>query len=306
MPVEAAVCVPVPDRAAGKGGGGEKVKFNAAEAGSVVVGGFRPSRVLMSAGRRVGVPEDREHELLGVFLDTADTLVDDFDPVDFLMNLADRTAVLLGVPKAGIVLKGKQSKPLPVAASGDSTELLDLLRRHQSQGPWLDCLVAEQPVLAVGWEEMERRWPTVAADLRALGHPRITAVPMRLRAETIGGLSLFHDQPVSARDLHVGKCLANMATISLLQQRAIATGVSLNGHLHQALESHHRIQQAKGFITARLSIDAEEAFTLLRDTARHRQQLLSAVAEKVLTDPRGTDLLLKAPSHKGTPGPRTS
>ncbi|WP_247707057.1 ANTAR domain-containing protein [Streptomyces liliiviolaceus] len=63
-----------------------------------------------------------------------------------------------------------------------------------------------------------------------------------------------------------------MAAISLLQQRAIADGIPLNGQLHQALESHHRIQQAKQSITARLSISPEDAFRLLRDAARHSRQ----------------------------------
>ncbi|MFJ2264017.1 GAF and ANTAR domain-containing protein [Streptomyces sp. NPDC087844] len=240
-----------------------------------------------------------------MFLEAADTLVDDFDPVEFLMNLADQAAVLLGVPKVGIVLRSKESAPLPVAASGDDTELLDLLRYHHEQGPWLDCSHTEQPVLAAGWDDIERRWPAVAADLQALGHSRITTLPMRLREETIGGLSLFHDHPVAARDVYLAQSLANMAGISLLQQRAIAEGVTLNGQLHRALESHHRIQQAKGFITARLSIDPEEAFRLLRDTARHRRQLLSVLAEQVLSDPRGTDLLLKAPDTEAAPGSRT-
>lgn len=249
--------------------------------------------------------EDREQSLLTLFLDAADTLVEDFDPVDFLMKLADQAAVLLKVPKVGIVLKSKESAPLPVAASGDDTALLGLLRHHE-QGPWLDCLQVEQPVLADGWEDIGRRWPAAAADLHALGHERITALPMRLRKETIGALSLFHDHPVAARDVHVAQSLANVAAISLLQQRAIAQGVTLNGQLHRALESRHHIQQAKGFITARLSISSEEAFKLLRATARHRRQPLSTLAEQVLTDPRGTDLLLKGPNPEATSVLKTS
>ncbi|MEV6513751.1 GAF and ANTAR domain-containing protein [Streptomyces sp. NPDC051642] len=248
------------------------------------------------------MPVDRERELVGVFLSAADTLIGDFDLIDFLMSLADQTAALLRVPKAGIVLKSDDSKPLPVAAASDDTELFDLLSRHH-QGPWRDCLQAEQPVMTAGWEDMERRWPAAAGDLRALGHSRVTAVPMRLRQETIGGLCLFHDRPIAARDVHVAQSLANMATIGLLQQRAISTGVSLNGQLHRALESHRQIQQAKGFISARLSIGPEAAFRLLHDTSRRRQQLLSVLAQQVLTDPRGTDLLLKAPDSNSTPGP---
>ncbi|MFI5888460.1 GAF and ANTAR domain-containing protein [Streptomyces sp. NPDC051554] len=250
--------------------------------------------------------DDRERSLVRLFLEAADTLVDDFDPVDFLVSLADQATVLLGVPKVGIVLKSKESGPLPVAASDDNTELLDLLRYHHKQGPWLDCFHVGQPVLAAGWDDIECRWPDVAADLRTLGHSRITALPMRLREETIGGLSLFHDHPVAARDVYLAQSLANIAAISLLQQRAIAQGVTLNGQLHRALESHHRIQQAKGFITARLSLGPEEAFGLLRDTARRRRQLLSVLAEQLLTDPRGTDLLLKSPNPKAAPASETS
>jgi hypothetical protein len=47
---------------------------------------------------------DREQHLAETFVELADTLVDDFDVIDFLQGLAARCVELLEVAAAGIVL----------------------------------------------------------------------------------------------------------------------------------------------------------------------------------------------------------
>jgi hypothetical protein len=51
----------------------------------------------------------------------------------------------------------------------------------------------------------------------------ITALPLRLRADTIGALNLFYAQsgPVHEEDLVAAQALADVATIGILQERAI-------------------------------------------------------------------------------------
>ena len=49
-------------------------------------------------------------------------------------------------------------------------------------------------------------------------------------------------------------------------------------HLERALESRVRIEQAKGYLAARYSIDLDEAFTVLRFVARNSGRNLQDVA----------------------------
>jgi ANTAR domain len=103
---------------------------------------------------------------------------------------------------------------------------------------------------------------------------------MRLRDQVIGALNLFREGAggFDAEVVHVGQALADVATISLLNERSIRRTDTLNEQLQTALNSRVVIEQAKGKLAERLSIDVNQAFTLLRDQARSRNQRLSELA----------------------------
>ncbi|GAA5193579.1 hypothetical protein GCM10023322_55910 [Rugosimonospora acidiphila] len=66
------------------------------------------------------------------------------------------------------------------------------------------------------------------------------ALPMRLRAETIGALNLFTTAPgaLDLEKLRVGQAVAGIATVGLLQQRAIHRRDALAEQLQIALNAH--------------------------------------------------------------------
>jgi AmiR/NasT family two-component response regulator len=84
------------------------------------------------------------------------------------------------------------------------------------------------------------------------------------------------------RDHAVGRlvtqALADVATISLLQQRTAHRNTVLNEQLQTALSSRVLIEQAKGKLAERLDIDMEQAFSALRGYARAHNRHLSDVA----------------------------
>jgi hypothetical protein len=89
--------------------------------------------------------------------------------------------------------------------------------------------------------------------LRRSGSGRCSARctrPLRLRGEAIGALNLFHRQPGSLPepDLALGQALADVATIGLLQERAIRRSEVLTEQLQTALHSRVVIEQAKGVL----------------------------------------------------------
>ena len=79
-----------------------------------------------------------------------------------------------------------------------------------------------------------------------------------------------------------------MATISLLNERNLRHSDTLNEQLQAALNSRVVIEQAKGKLAERLGLDVSQAFSLLRNYARARNQRLSDLARAFVD---GTDVL---------------
>src|SRR6202050_3039233 len=88
-------------------------------------------------------------ELLSdTFVDLADTMVAEFDVIDFLHLLTDRSVALLGASAAGVVLADPRGELRVAAASSEQAELLELFQLQNDQGPCLECFRTGRPVSA--------------------------------------------------------------------------------------------------------------------------------------------------------------
>jgi transcriptional regulator with GAF, ATPase, and Fis domain len=224
-----------------------------------------------------------ETQLADVFVEMADTLVDDFDVIDFLHTLSKRCVQVLGVSAAGLLLTDGLDTLQVVAASSEQTRLLELFQLQTDEGPCVDCFRSGEPTSVPDLRETDR-WPRFAVAAADAGFVAVHALPMRLRSDVIGALNLF-DTTAGALDearSRVGQALADVATIGLLQQRAIRRGDVLTEQLQVALNSRVLIEQAKGVLAERLGIDVAEAFQLLRKNARNRNVRLSDFAQAVV------------------------
>ncbi len=79
--------------------------------------------------------------LAEVFVEAADTLIDDFDLIEFLQRLTTRTAELTGVPAVGLLLADARGHLRVTAASDEATWLLELFQIQIFEGPCLDVRV---------------------------------------------------------------------------------------------------------------------------------------------------------------------
>jgi transcriptional regulator with GAF, ATPase, and Fis domain len=222
-----------------------------------------------------------DSELLsGTFVDLADTLVADFDVVDFLHMLADRSVALLGASAAGVVLADPRGELRVAAASSQEAGLMELFQIQNDQGPCLECFRTGQPVTVADIAGPSQKWPRFAAAAAQAGFRAVEALPMRLRDEVIGALNLFRAAPgaLDPADLRIGQALADVATIGLLQERNVRRGEVLAEQLQAALNSRVVIEQAKGKLAERLGLDMDRSFGLLRDYARNSNQRLTDVA----------------------------
>jgi GAF domain-containing protein len=213
------------------------------------------------------------------FVELTDTMVADFDVIDFLHVLTSRSVELLEVSAAGLLLADLRGELRVVAASSEAARLLELFQLQSDQGPCLDCFRSGRPVAAVDLGA-DRRWPRFAAAAGQAGFTAVQALPMRLRDQVIGALNLFRSTPgaFDPASVRIGQALADVATIGLLHERSMRRSDTLNEQLQTALNSRVIIEQAKGKLAERLGIDVNQAFTLLRDQARDRNQRLSDLA----------------------------
>jgi ANTAR domain/GAF domain len=219
-----------------------------------------------------------------VFVELTDTLVDDFDIIDFLDRMASRCVELLGVSACGLLLVDHHGTLNLIAASTERARLLELFELQSSEGPCLDAYRAGIPVSCAELTEAGERWPRFAPTAYAAGFTRVDALPMRLRNEVIGALNLFSvaAEPVHPDALELGQALANAATIGILHQRAVKRRDVVTVQLQGALNGRILIEQAKGFLAERQNISVEEAFVLLRERSRAGDGKLLDVARAVI------------------------
>jgi hypothetical protein len=138
-------------------------------------------------------------------------------------------------------------------------------------------------VNATDLEKASERWPTFTAEAVRVGFRAVHALPMRVRNDTIGALNLFRNKAgaLSEADLRAAQALADVATLSILQDRNHSDPQMLPKQLQQALNSRVMIEQAKGVIAEKSNVEMDEAFSLLRAYARAHQRRLNQVARDV-------------------------
>jgi transcriptional regulator with GAF, ATPase, and Fis domain len=236
---------------------------------------------------RGGVTGDaREVQLADAFVEMADTLVDDFDVLDFLHGLAGHCVELLDVEAAGLVLADKSGLLRVAASSTERVRLLELFELQNQEGPCLECFRSGQPVATEDLTEDDPdRWPLFAAEATEAGFRSVAALPLRLRGETIGALNLFRTAvgPLPPEQQRLGQALADVATIGILQERGSRRRELLARQLQEALDSRVIIEQAKGVLAERRGTHVDEAFRMLRQHARSSGERLSEVARRVVS-----------------------
>jgi hypothetical protein len=223
-------------------------------------------------------------QLAQTFVRLADTLVDDYDAVELAQQLIDNSMVLLPIAAAGILIGDIHGELHVLASSSEETRLLELLQIEADLGP---CLLSYRTGTQVVIEDLRadpQRWPDFAARAAEYNYRSVVALPLRLRDERVGALNLFSNEigSLAQGDIDVGQALADVATIGILHQRILTQSDVINQQLQSALNTRIIIEQAKGVIAERGSVDMEQAFTMLRVHARTTRQRLSDVAHAVV------------------------
>lgn len=225
----------------------------------------------------------REDQLLQTVATLADSLVDDFDVVDLLQVLVEHCAELFDAVAAGILLVSPSGELEVIVSTSERSEFVEMMQLRAGEGPCVEAVATGQVVSVENLRDIADRWPKFSADARRSGFASLHAIPMRLRESIIGSLNLFRDRvgKLNEPDAIAAKALADIATISILQQRLVEESILTQGQLQRALDSRVLIEQAKGFIAQSHGLDMDAAFQLIRGHARSTQTRLSVVAAEI-------------------------
>lgn len=246
-----------------------------------------------------------DERLAQTFVELADTLVAGFDLMDFLHTLTERCVELLGVDAAGLLLADGRGALRLVAGSTEQARVVELFQIQNDEGPCVDCFRSGQAVVIsdIRTSEIVKRWPRFAPAAREMGFAGVHAIPMRLRDQVIGTMNLFRTAPNGLDEAvaRAARALVDVATIGILQERAVRQQELVAEQLQAALHSRVMIEQAKGILAERHGVTPDQAFLMLRRYTRNHNRPLTALARDIIN---GTVDITQAPSHRPPQKPR--
>ncbi|WP_320778198.1 GAF and ANTAR domain-containing protein [Streptomyces sp. CRN 30] len=230
---------------------------------------------------------------LRAFLDTVDTLVEDFDLIDVLHRLCVRSVEFLDVAAVGIMLADPHDQLHMLATSEESERMLALFDAQSKHGPCQGSYRSGEPRLDVDLSSDHKSggYAAFAEQARGMGFVRAHSLPLRLRQRAVGALGMLSTapRPLGERDVRLGQTLADVATIAILQHRTIEHRNVERAQLQNALTSRIAIEQAKGILAERWQIQVDESFRLMRAYARSHHARLDELSRQVIDGDIDTD-----------------
>ncbi|HJR91324.1 MAG TPA: GAF and ANTAR domain-containing protein [Acidimicrobiia bacterium] len=225
-----------------------------------------------------------EHRLVRAFVELADTLVADFDVAEVLYSLVEKVLDMFEVAAVGLMMSDEDGNLNMLAYSGEHARLIELLEMQRREGPCYEAFTTGRYVFVEDPADEVNRWPIIMKEAIDAGYTAVHAVPMRLRNEVIGAMNLFEggDHRLTEQDIAVIQGLTDVATIAVLQARAVNEARETADQLQVALRVRVILEQAKGMIAQGAGIAPEQAFSILRRYARGRRMRLAEAARQVV------------------------
>lgn len=194
----------------------------------------------------------------------------------------------------GVLLESVEGN-LEVAAA-TSAAVADLFAKRHTHGPKTarECMRANVPVSRV----VELNGFVVDPYLQRLVELGVTHenfFPMRLRGTPTGVVVLLGKQspPLDPVAVSVTQGIADSAAAVLRQIYTLEHASALVTQLQQALDHRLVIEQAKGVLSERWSVDVAHAFQRMRKIARRDRRAIGDVAREIVASHNGHDPLIR-------------
>jgi transcriptional regulator with GAF, ATPase, and Fis domain len=251
------------------------------------------------------VDEDTQLALLRSVVGFTDTLLPEFDLDAILTRLVEVSARLADGAEVSITTGGAGGALHVAVGSCERKRVLEQYQLDNNDGPTIEVFRSGQQSTVELQEEGVDRWPLFAPLARAVGYRTIHSIPLRLRQETIGVISIAETTAGASQPIPIGilRALADSVTIGILHQRAFAAANELSRQLQGALTTRIVIEQAKGVVSVCLGVTIDESFEVLRSYSRGYNRKLHEVSQAVLDGSLAvSELKVPRNAHHPRPG----
>lgn len=250
--------------------------------------GLRPTRLRMVVAMML-IDHAGLHELFAKF---ARSLVDGYQLRDVITDLGWEICTTLGVAGAGVMVEDDDGDLRFMSTSDETLRTLEQLQVELGEGPCLMAFRKGEPVIAGDLREDDRfkRFGPLAV---AAGMRAVYSFPMIQTGTPIGAMNFYRSAPGPLTDEQatVGRMFADVAAAFIVHAREDDHRALLNRQLQTALDSRVLIEQAKGYVMARLDVGSGDAFEALRRHARNNSLKLHDVARAILDGTKSVDEL---------------
>ncbi|GAB3720137.1 GAF and ANTAR domain-containing protein [Amycolatopsis oliviviridis] len=227
--------------------------------------------------------QNRERWVTDTLVELADTLVPSLDPASYWLCVADRYTQLVASSSVHLSAAGDRATHPVVVNTDERLGRSPLDRILAEEGPGVDSRDGGESVNVL-FDEATTRWPRLSPAALSLGYRSVHAFPLSRREDFLGTVTILTTETamLPTTDLRVAHALADVATIGMLNHRAITGLTTTSEQLQGALTSRVIIEQAKGLVSARLEISPEAAFLLLRRYARSHNMKIGELCASLM------------------------
>ena len=182
-----------------------------------------------------------------------------------------------GARYAGVLQVNRKKEHVSFASTDPMMEKLDDIQMESGQGPCLEAAWRE-PMVRIDDMEIDDRWPIFSG--RAVREtPARSSLSFQLFTHqgAMGALNLFSEEKnaFTTESDEIGLIYATHAALALFRTQQ-------EDQFHSALASRDIIGQAKGMIMERFTVDAVQAFELLRRLSQDSNTPLARVAQQII------------------------
>jgi len=175
-------------------------------------------------------------------------------------------------------------RPFTAAHDGQMALAADELQYQRGYGPCMDAGRSGQ-IFLIDDMSTEDRWPDYARHAVEQGVASSLSVPLPFQAATIGALNNYatHPHAFSDDDLVMAEEVASWVALAVGNASGAASAAEDAANMRAAMASRGIIEQAKGILMERLTVTADEAFTILSKASQHTGTKLRDVADELVS-----------------------
>ena len=177
----------------------------------------------------------------------------------------------------------KSGRPYTAHATDNRARTVDERQYELETGPIFAALATGRPQASCDGEGAPG-WDELASRAAACGVHSLLSVPLVIASETVGTLNVYSEEPnaFGSDEVNAATLLAAQAAVCVANVKAHESCVRRIEQLQEALETRVVIEQAKGVLMERHTIDDASAFERLKESSQHTNVKLRAVAADVV------------------------